>query len=184
MKRIFLIAAVAATMLASCESTANKAEDQAQDFRSRIESCNDTDSIKFYVEEAVSYAKTLADKGKVDEAVMYLNDIQSTVSTKAPEMLDFFNATKSKIDALPVAKADSIADRAHSGVDSLKSAAVEAGEAVKDKTVETAKAAKDAAVSKAENVADAAKEKTGQVKDAAKEKADEAKAAASKLLNN
>ena len=99
-----------ALLLASCTPTAKKAEAQAEDFRTRIELCDNTDSLRILVEQAVAYAQTLADKGRVDEAAMYLADIQDAVSAKAPVMTAYFDSAKATVDNLPVALADSVAD--------------------------------------------------------------------------
>ena len=163
MKKLFLCVAVVAAMCASCASTSEKADHMANDFKSMIDTCTNSDSMKVYIERAVAYARQLEKDGKGDEARMYLNDIQSTVATKDPSMATYFDAAKKGIDLKVVA--DSLADVA-------KEKATDAADSLKTAAAETAGNIKDA-------VTDKAKEVTGKAKEAVSGAADKAGAAAS-----
>lgn len=165
MKKILLSVAVLATMLASC-SQAQKAKDQANDFKSKIENCSDPDSLKMYVRQAVAYADSLKAAGKDAEAEDYLNDIQTTVTSKDASMATFFDTAKARLDT--EIKADSIKAATEKAAKEVADSAASKAGAVKDAAVD---AAKDAA----SKVSDAASKGVDKAKDAANSAADKAK---------
>lgn len=116
MKRIFLSMALVGALLVSCQSTATKANDEANDFKAKIEQCQNPDSIRYYVDQAVAYADSLSKSGKPEEAADYLNDIRNTVSAKAPDAVTYFDQARLSVDAA-AAQAEAAAEAAKDSVD-------------------------------------------------------------------
>lgn len=109
--RPITITAAAAILLTACAPSAKKVETQAQDYRTRIELCSDTDSLHTLVEQAVAYAQTIADKGRGDEAAIYLADIQTAVEKKNTSVGRYFARARATTEGLPLpaAPADTLA---------------------------------------------------------------------------
>lgn len=159
MKKLVLTAATAFLLLAgavACTSKTEKEVESASTFKTVIENCTNTDSLKMYVQKAEAYAQKLVAEGKLDEARKYLDEIEPIVKDKVPALASTFATVNS---ALGKAEAVFAEERAKEATDSLKEAAADA--------------ARDAS-EKAADAVDAAKEKVGEAADAAKQKASDA----------
>lgn len=171
MKNLILaIALIAGLSVTSCSKTDKAADEQANDFKSKIENCTNPDSIAMYVDQAQAYAQKLADEGKIDEAKKYLADIQPIVEEKAPKLAGTFNVVKDALDKLPV-KADSLKNVA---VDTLKSVGANAVDSAKTAIAnmanESVEGAKSAVNAKADELNDKATDAVNKAEDSAKDK--------------
>lgn len=109
--RFYISAYMAIAILASCTPKTEKIELQAEDFRTRIEKCGDTDSLRILVEQAVAHAQTLADRGRTGEADLYLCEIQEALANKTQHqhLSAYFDSAKATVRNLPAAPADTTA---------------------------------------------------------------------------
>lgn len=189
MKKLFLsVAIVAALAMASCQTKAEKAAEEAAapevtEFTTNLSKCANEADAKSLVAKAQDYVQQLVKEGKLDEAMDYVDKIIPTVKDKYPALASTLEAAKAQVksaeEKLEAAteKADSLKEAAAEKADSLKEAAKEEA---KEKAKEVAEAAKD----KANDAVDAAKDKANDAVDAVKDKATDAAAKGADAIKN
>lgn len=158
MKKLFLSAALVATvMMVSC-SAEKKAQDKGEALKAKIENCTDPDSLKIYVQQAKDYADKLIKDGKDSAAETFLSDVTPAVKAKDPSAVLGLTALdlKAKADSTFEATKESakeLADSTSKAVSEKVSSAKEANSDAADQTKEKAATAVESAK---EKTADAA----------------------------
>jgi len=150
MKKIYLSMAIAAVVMVSCSSPADKNRHACCDVKSEIEQCNDPGRLKMLVDRAVAHADSLQAIGKGAEAREYLKGIESAVSNKDASVAVYFDRVRMRLDA-------------EAAVDTIKTVADKTKDKIKDKASEVKETVKDAAndaIDKAKDVAAGVADKT------------------------
>ncbi len=169
-KLVFTLALAAVLAIGGVSCSRSTSDTSAAALKSKIENCNNPDSVKVYVEQAKAYAQKLVKEGKIDQAREYLDKIEPAVKTKAPALAGTFatvNEALGRVTEATKDKADEAADKAGQAKD--------AASAATDSIASAASSAKDAVAQKAGEIKDAAAQKTEEVKDAAAQKVQQAK---------
>lgn len=170
MKKLFLSAALVATvMMVSC-SAEKKAQDKGEALKAKIENCTDPDSLKIYVQQAKDYADKLIKDGKGSAAETFLSDVTPAVKAKDPSAvlgltaLDLkakadstFEATKESAKELADSTSKAVSDK----VSSAKEAISDAAEQTKEKAASAVESAKEKTADAAQAGADKVKELMG-----------------------
>ncbi|WP_304487787.1 hypothetical protein [Duncaniella muris] len=170
MKKLFLSAALVATvMMVSC-SAEKKAQDKGEALKAEIENCTDPDSLKIYVQQAKDYADKLIKDGKDSAAETFLSDVTPAVKAKDPSAvlgltaLDLkakadstFEATKESAKELADSTSKAVSDK----VSSAKEAISDAAEQTKEKAASAVESAKEKTADAAQAGADKVKELMG-----------------------
>ncbi len=168
MKKLFLSAALVATvMMVSC-SAEKKAQDKGEALKAKIENCTDPDSLKIYVQQAKDYADKLIKDGKDSAAETFLSDVTPAVKAKDPVLgltaLDLkakadstFEATKESAKELADSTSKAVSDK----VSSAKEAISDAAEQTKEKAASAVESAKEKTADAAQAGADKVKELMG-----------------------
>lgn len=170
MKKLFLSAALVATvMMVSC-SAEKKAQDKGEALKAKIENCTDSDSLKIYVQQAKDYADKLIKDGKDSAAETFLSDVTPAVKAKDPSAvlgltaLDLkakadstFEATKESAKELADSTSKAVSDK----VSSAKEAISDAAEQTKEKAASAVESAKEKTADAAQAGADKVKELMG-----------------------
>ncbi|MDE5987848.1 MAG: hypothetical protein K2F88_07725 [Duncaniella sp.] len=171
MKKLFLSAALVATiMMVSC-SAEKKAEDEGASLKAKIENCSDPDSLKIYVRQAKDYADKLISEGKDSAAETFLGEVTPAVRAKDPAAalgltaLDIkakadstFEATKESAKELADSTSKAVSDK----VSDAKEAISNAAEQTKEKAAAAAESAKKKTAEAAQAGADKVKDLMGQ----------------------
>lgn len=173
MKKLLLLSAVAAFLLAAPACTQKSGVADATTFSEKIANCSNPDSINAYVDQAKAYAEKLVKEGKVKEAQEYLTKIEPVVKEKAPAAASAITTAKEilnkAVEKLGQGK-DNAAEAVSNATKEVADKANEAGDAVAGKAQEVS----DAVADKASDVKDAVADKTKEVTDATVDKAKEA----------
>ena len=170
MKKLFLSAALVATvMMVSC-SAEKKAQDKGEALKAKIENCTDPDSLKIYVQQAKDYSDKLIKDGKDSAAETFLSDVTPAVKAKDPSAvlgltaLDLkakadstFEATKESAKELADSTSKAVSDK----VSSAKEAISDAAEQTKEKAASAVESAKEKTADAAQTGADKVKELMG-----------------------
>lgn len=166
MKKLLLAAVVvSASLFAACSNDRAKVDEiNPQDLATKIQNCNNPDSLKLYVQAAKDYAAKLADENKLDSAQAYLNAVLPEVDKKDPSLAEQFKSVEGVIKAA----ADSAVQK---GKDAAAEAASEAVDATKEKAGEVAEAATEAGKEAVDKAGEAGKKAVDNVKDKASEAA-------------
>lgn len=182
MKKLFLsVAIVAALAMASCQTKAEKAAEEAAapevtEFTTNLSKCANEADAKSLVAKAQEYVEQLVKEGKLDEAMDYVDKIIPAVKDKYPTLAAGLEAAKAQVSKAEAKlqaaeeKADSLKEVATEKADSLKEAAEKEA---KEKAKEATEAAKDKAKDAASSAVDKAKDAVGSAADAVKDKATE-----------
>ncbi len=164
------IAVAIAATLAACGGNSAKVKSDETALKSKIEHCDNPDSMAVYIDRTRAHARWLVKQGRPDEAKRYMEDLAHAAEKRSPSLKGQWRAAMTSIGTASAATADSVAAKAAD---------------IKDATVETAVEAKDAAAEKfdkakdsAEKVYDKAK---GGTKNVIKKVKDGAEKAADKL---
>lgn len=176
-KTILSFAVLAAVGLASCQPSAQNAEDEGAAIKAKIENCSDLDSLKIYVQQARDYAAKLENEGDDSAAKSYLDGIIPTVREKDATALSAFEGLKNVAeDVIDAAKVETkaIGDDAKNAAENAVNGAVEAGKDKVEDAVNDAKGAANSAVQAGKDKADEAANKAKKAADDAKKKAGDA----------
>lgn len=153
MKKLFMIAAVAATvLLGACSKKADSSEESGNALKSKIENCTNPDSLKVYVNDIQAYAQKLVNEGKVAEAKQYLDQVLPIVKEKAPQLASTLEAISATVEKIPGQAVDGLKEAAGNAVDTVGARVDAAKEAVTNKATEAVEDAKEAAGNVVNNV--------------------------------
>lgn len=153
MKKLFMIAALGATvLLGSCSKNAEGNEQSGNALKSKIENCTNPDSMKVYVNDIQAYAQKLVDEGKVAEAKEYLEKVMPIVKEKAPQLAATLEGVMATVEKIPGAAVDGLKDAAGNAVDSIGARVDAAKETVTNTATEVVENAKEAAGEAVNNV--------------------------------
>ncbi len=169
MKKILLaVALITAASAVSCSKATNESKENGDCLKSKIENCTDSDSLQMYVTQVKNHADSLAAAGKHEDAMKYLDEMETAITKADPSLKEQLAATWESIKSTSKAATDSVGTAVNEAVDSLGNKADEA----KDKIVEKAGEAKDKVAEKAEEAKDKAGKALDKGKDAVKNAAD------------
>lgn len=180
MKKIILaVAVVLAAATVACSTESKKVQENEKDLVTKISETSNPDSLKIYVAQATSYADSLAQAGKTDEAKEYLEQLTPAIEKADPSLKERIQQAVKNVENIAVAAKDSVAGKASDAVEGVKD---EAGK-VADKGAEAFEKGKDAGKSAVDATKDAGKKAVEATKDAGKKAVDATKDAGKKAVD-